>query len=232
MNRKLYTDGSYLKNNPTWHLEDSEWKANNILRMIEKNKLAPKTICEIGCGAGEILVQLKDKMDKKITFCGYEISPQAFHMCKERQGDRIIYKNEDILEETEAFFDLILLIDLIEHMEDYYNFLRKIRHKGHYKILHIPLDLSSQAILRSKPLERSRERAGHLHFFTKEIAIQILKDVGYEAIDYFYTAGAIERPAKSLISLLFKLPRKLLFGINKEFAARLLGGYSILVLAK
>lgn len=42
-----------------------------------KNALNPSRICEIGCGAGEILNQLAIQYPGK-EFYGYKISPQAF----------------------------------------------------------------------------------------------------------------------------------------------------------
>lgn len=26
----MYTDGTYLRNNPDWHVDDSPWKANQV----------------------------------------------------------------------------------------------------------------------------------------------------------------------------------------------------------
>src|SRR5216683_595214 len=139
---ELYVSGEYLEKNPTWHAEDSPWKAQQIIRMMTKNNLIPKTICEVGCGAGEILKQLQVHMDRECTFWGYEISPQAFELCKSRSNDRLHFKLEDFTKEKGVFFDLILLMDVIEHLEDYFSFLREIKLKGQFKILHIPLDLS------------------------------------------------------------------------------------------
>jgi hypothetical protein len=34
-----YTDGDYLKNNPTWDVGDAPWKADLIYRMMEKHHL-------------------------------------------------------------------------------------------------------------------------------------------------------------------------------------------------
>ena len=59
-----------------------------------------------------------------------------------------------------------------------------------------------------------------------------LKDTGYEIIDYFYTGSSIDLPAKSLKSLLVRLPRKILYKLNKDIAVRMLGGYSLMVLTK
>ena len=57
-----YTDGSYLANNPTWHEEDSPWKAEHVRRMISKNNLALSTVSEVGCGAGGILAELSKQL--------------------------------------------------------------------------------------------------------------------------------------------------------------------------
>lgn len=232
MAKEMYTDGDYLKKNPTWHVEDSPWKAKHIIRMIKQNNITPKTICEVGCGAGEILRQLQDSMNEECEFVGYEISPQAFELCKKRTNERLRFELRDILQEKEAFFDLILLIDLIEHLEDYFGFLRGIKPKSKYKILHIPLSLSVQMVLRSSPIMKTRKSAGHIHYFTKETALQSLKDTGYEILDYFYTAESIDLPTKSIKRYIARLPRKLFFAVHKDLTTRILGGYSLMVLAK
>ena len=40
----IYTDGTYLRNNPEWHADDSAWKADHVARLLERNALAPKTV--------------------------------------------------------------------------------------------------------------------------------------------------------------------------------------------
>ena len=108
----------------------------------------PISISEIGCGAGEILHQLYMQMDKNISFVGYEISPQAFELCKQRTEDRLKFKMENMFEDENAFFDITMAIDVFEHVEDYFGFLRNLHKKGKFNIFHIPLDLSVQTILR------------------------------------------------------------------------------------
>lgn len=36
---QIYNDGTYHENNPTWHEEDSPWKALQIQKIIERNSL-------------------------------------------------------------------------------------------------------------------------------------------------------------------------------------------------
>ena len=87
----MYIDGDYLKNNPTWDVEDAPWKADLIFQMIKKHHMDPKTICEIGCGCGEILLQLQLKLPATTKLTGYEISLQAYELCKERSNDRLSF---------------------------------------------------------------------------------------------------------------------------------------------
>ena len=227
----IYEDGTYLEHNPSWHEEDSPWKASKIQHMIERNSLSPKSICEIGCGAGEILNQLSLHYSN-VEFIGYEISPQAFDLCIKKQKTNLIFKCHDLLEENNIFFDILMAIDVFEHVEDYFSFLRKLKTKAKYKIFHIPLDLSVSTVLRSSPIIKSRQVVGHIHYFTKETALETLKDTGYEIIDYFYTCGSLELPNLGQKTNLLKIPRKLAFLVNKDLAVRLLGGYSLMVLTK
>ena len=211
MLEEIYTSGDYLEKNPAWHVEESPWKAQQIIRMMRQNQISPRTICEVGCGAGEILKQLQENMENECMFWGYDISPQAFELAKSRANERLQFKLADIRQEKDVFYDLILVMDVIEHLENYFSFLREIKAKSHYKILHIPLDLSVQTVLRSEGLLKVREAYGHIHYFTKESALQALKDTSYEVLDYFYTARAIEVPSDVLTRKLLRLPRKLLF---------------------
>ncbi len=228
----MYTQGEYLERNARWHVEDSLWKCGQILKMMGRNCIQYRSICEVGCGAGEILNQLHLHLRESVTFAGYEISPQAYELCRKRQKDRLDFYLQDPLEEVDAYFDIVMAIDVLEHVEDYWGFLIRLREKGRYKIFHIPLDLSVQAVLRSFPIVRARESVGHIHYFTKETALAALKDTGYVVIDYFYTAGSIELPARSFRSLLAKLPRKILFRLNRDMTVRVFGGYSLMVLAE
>jgi ubiquinone/menaquinone biosynthesis C-methylase UbiE len=232
MLEEIYTTGEYLEKNPGWHVEESPWKAKHIIQMMKENDILPETICDVGCGAGEVLKQLQEKMDIDCSFWGYDVSPQAFELAQSRANDRLHFKLADIRQERDVYFDLVLVLDVIEHLEDYFKFLREIRSKSQYKILHIPLDLSVQTVLRREGLLKVRKAYGHIHYFTKEVAIQMLKDAGYEVLNYFYTARAMEVPSNEFKRNLLRFPRKLIFAISEDLAVRILGGWSLLVLAK
>jgi SAM-dependent methyltransferase len=233
MKQDVYVEqqSEYFEKHPTWHVEDSPWKAKQIKKILEQNNIHFNRIAEIGCGAGEILKQLQAiYKSSTIQFVGYEISPDAFALALSREGDQLTFFNEDLLSKEE-YFDVLLMIDVFEHVEDYIGFIKSSNRKANYKVFHIPLEMSVISVLRNMPIE-AKQSVGHLHFFMKDTILSILKDTGLEIIDFFYTPGALELPNKPLRTRLLSIPRKILFSINADFAVRLFGGYSLIVLGK
>jgi SAM-dependent methyltransferase len=231
MSEEIYLSGEYLKKYPTWHVEDSSWKASQIIKMMRRNNIEPQSICEIGCGAGRILAYLQRNMPNKCLFFGYEISPQAFELCNKLVNKKLTFKLMNIENEKDLTFDLILLIDVIEHVKDYYSLLRELKLKSRYIILHIPLELTVYNVIRNKPLLDTRQ-SGHLHYFTMDIALKVLQESGFEILDYFYTGSSIELPSRSIKDNIFNLLRRPFFSLHQDLAVRMLGGYSLMVLAK
>jgi cyclopropane fatty-acyl-phospholipid synthase-like methyltransferase len=229
--KEMYEGNLYAEKNPTWHEEDASWKAGHIERMIKRNKIPHDKICEIGCGTGEILLNLERAFPKS-TLSGYEVSPHAFNRAAPKQTDHTKFYLEDVLSGSDQHFDLVLAIDIIEHIEDYISTIKALRAIGQYKIFHIPLDLSAQSLIRSRPISDLRRNVGHIHYFYKETAIATLEDCGYTIIDQCYTASRLELPNQALTSRMMRLPRRMMFAVNADFAVRLLGGYSLLILAK
>lgn len=184
----IYESGEYLKLNPSFHVEDSAWKAEKIHRLIEKNGLDPRRIADIGCGAGEVLFELHRLMPHDVLFHGYDISPQGIELARARQTERLQFFQTDMLEAEHEIYDLVLCIDVFEHVPDYLGFLRQLRSHARHQIFHIPLDLSVQTVFRDS-LTWHRKQFGHLHYFSPGTALATLRDCGYEIIDYSFTAG-------------------------------------------
>ena len=231
MDDNIYRSGVYLSKNPLWHVDESPFKVRQILKMLTRNRLSPMSICDVGCGAGEVLRLLQQKMDGVCTFCGYDLSPQALKLCEGRGNANLHFKLADIAEEESAFFDLMLVLDVIEHVGDYFGFLSRIRAKSDLKLFHIPLDLSVQAVIRKRGLLTRRESFGHIQYFTKETALETLKDAGYQLLDYFFTPRCIEL-GNETTQRMARLPRRICFALHQDLTVRMLGGYSLLVLAR
>jgi hypothetical protein len=245
----LYTSGEYLNKQPNWHVGESPWKAREILRMMQRNNIVAHTICEIGCGAGEVLRQLQTKLPNDCTFWGYEISPQAFELCQTRANERLLFKLLDIREEEHVFFDLILVLDVLEHLEDYFSFLKMVKSKSTFKIFQIPMDLSVRSVLYGYLIEY-RDLYGHLHYFTKETALRTLEDAGYTILDYFYTHESVvpigiqpnettgdpftrvKRLVGKTKNEILKYSNRLFFCIHPDLAVRVTGRWRLMILAQ
>lgn len=226
-----YESGEYLANNPTWDGEDSEWKATQVLKMFSRNRLLPKSIVEVGCGAGGILASLHDSFPE-IDYSGFEIAPDASKFWVKHAEKGITFVLDDFLKNQVAHFDVLLLLDVVEHIANPFEFLTALRGRADYYILHIPLDLSAISVAREHPLLAVRRKVGHIHYFTKGLALSLIEECGFQIIDWSYTGAAFTAPQTTWKGRLARLPRLFLFGINRDIGVRLLGGDTLMVLAK
>ena len=229
----LYTSNEYLKHSPDWHAEVSPVKVVHILRMLKQTSITPQRIGDVGCGVGEILALLQERMDPSCTFWGYDIAPKAIERARMKENDRLHFTLADFTQVDDAPFDLILLIDMIEHVENCFQFLREVKTKGKYIMIQFSLDLTVGALLRPRTLLGFRSthgHVGHLHYFTKNIALAMLEDLGYEIVDFMYTPEPV--PATDPFGRALALLRKGLYRLDQDLAVRLLGGHKFLILAK
>ena len=226
-----YESGDYLANNPTWDEEDSEWKAGQVLKTLERNHLVPKSIVEVGCGAGGVLASLHDALPE-VEYFGFEIAPDASKFWEKHGSKGISFAVGDFLQEQTAHYDMLLLLDVIEHVPNPFEFLSALRGRASYYVFHIPLDLSAMSVARERPLLAVRQKVGHIHYFTKGLAFSLLEECGYQLIDWSYTGAAFTAPRTTWMGRLARLPRRLVFAINRDFGVRLLGGDTLIVLAK
>ena len=223
---KTYIDGTYdAKTGGTWHQEDSPFKARQVLRMLRRHPEVPlRSICDIGCGAGGVLAALEQKLDDVTRLVGYDVSPQAHYLSARHENRRCAYVLGDPFADH-LVFNLALILDVVEHVEDCFAFLRQCAAKATWKIYHIPLDTSASMILRGA---NCWDSVGHLHLFTIETALKSLEHSGQEVVDWFLTPVSLGRPHRAATHFT-NLARRTLPAM---LAARLVGGYSMLILAR
>jgi len=233
MNSSQYVDGIYLDKVQDWHLSDSPWKAANVYRMIEKHHLPINLIYDIGCGVGGILVELQKKMNTNVKFVGFDISPQAIVRAKPKENLYLKFYNEDFLDVVTPPPDLLLLLDVFEHIPDYIGFLEALRKRVDWIIFHIPLDFNAKAAIRkSRWMLYMRQQYGHLHYFTKETAIATLSDIGYDVVDYFYTDDKEnDKPKLIRPRVVFEI-RKNLYRVNQDLSASFFDSFNLMLLAR
>jgi hypothetical protein len=230
MTQSPYETGDYLARNPDWHAADAPFKAQWIADILDRNEVSPQHIVEVGSGSGEILVRLANRYPNA-QIKGYDISPQAYAIASPKATERLTFHHADFLSADAPAPDVLMAIDVFEHVEDYMAFLKEMRPLAPLKIFHIPLDLSVQAMLRGKSFLAARQQIGHLHYFFRDTALATLIDCGYDVIDWNYTHGAEVLPNRALRTRFLNVPRRIIRYIDEDFAVRLMGGSSMMVLA-
>lgn len=206
------------------------WKATMVLDMIERHGLDPGSICEVGCGHGDILVCLRQEMDSTVSLHGWDIDPQSMRVCQPKQAAGLTFQLGDVTK-THDNYDLLLILDVLEHVDSPLEFLRKAAPLAINKILHIPLEISVSSALRPCALQRSWDESGHRHYFCRQTALATLQNAGYTIKEARLTSGAVRFPGAGLKSKAATIARRLLSIASEDLAARVMGGYSLLVLA-
>jgi hypothetical protein len=226
-----YLDNSYLNSNPLWHRDDAEWKSNLVFNILNRNNIFPNSICEIGCGSGDILAHLRNHYGSCILK-GFDISPQLSKFWMEHKNKDITFVPGDFHKINKEKFNVLCMLDVFEHVRDPFTFLEASLNFGDYFVFHIPLDLSAISVMRGTPLMLARKNVGHLHFYSKDLALETLTDSGYGIMDWHYTNASWKAPNRKLKTKLFELPRRIAYLIDKDFGVRLFGGETLIVLAK
>ena len=236
MNEKIYIDGCYWNNNPNFHLSDSHWKAHHLYSLlgpIAKSILPRKQIkiSEVGCGAGGVLSTFIEFMNERGFECegvGYDISPAAIDKAK-LLFPNIKFKVTDITQINEGF-DLLLLVDILEHVNIPADILNRCFELSPIIIIHLPLDNNFWGkLLRGKGYyEYLRNDRGHIHYFTKRAAFKLVNSINAHVLTWKYTKWGIENDLdKSKSGKFVRFLRHIGFRLNMNVSVRLLGGASI-----
>lgn len=228
-----YSDGDYLRHNPEWDRYDAPWKAAHVAAILTQNGIAPASLCEIGCGSGDVLAHLRRSFPAA-RLIGTDISPQAGGFWQQHAGAAtdIEFRLGAFHEVNREAHEVILLLDVIEHMRDPFSFLEQVRAAAAHFVLHIPLDLSASAVARRAPLLNVRRNVGHIHYFTKDLALEMLAETGYQVVAWHYTGASLRSPQRSLKTRLAGIPRRILYALDRDLGVRILGGDTLLVLAR
>lgn len=228
---RRYTEGDYALQNPDWDSADSPWKAQQVLALLARHGLSPASVVEVGCGAGGVLSALRPHW-QQADMEGFDIAPGLPTLWAKRQANGIRFTLGDYLAIERPKPDLTLVLDVLEHLGDPFAFLAALRERAGSTVFHIPLDLSAISVAREYPLLHVRRKVGHLHYFTRGLALAMLEECGWEVLEECYTHAALTAPNKGLATRMAGLLRasgRILLG---HAGVRLLGGETLIVLAR
>jgi SAM-dependent methyltransferase len=139
-------------------------------------------LLEIGCGSGDFLVEARTR---GFEVRGIEFSAAAATTANERLGTDAVETGE--IHETDfadSSFDVVAFADVIEHVRDPANFLRRvhrlIRPGGLVFLVTPSIDSWSRRLLGQNWMEYKLE---HLHYFGNESLSYLLTRSGFDSIE-------------------------------------------------
>lgn len=111
MRKDLYQDLYNLENSHWWHVS----KRRAVFKMIKKYSYVSKPkILDVGCGTGRSLEEFK----KIGTVFGLDNSSEALKYCKKRGLKNLILGSAEETHLQSGYFDVITLLDVLEHTDD------------------------------------------------------------------------------------------------------------------
>lgn len=111
MRKDLYQELYFLEAKHWWHVSKRRVVSNYINRFLKKKRV---NILDIGCGTGMNLEQLK----KYGAIYGLDNSEEAIKFCRKRGLQNIKLGIAEKMPYKSNFFDLITMLDVLEHTND------------------------------------------------------------------------------------------------------------------
>jgi trans-aconitate methyltransferase len=224
----------YILKNPGLGLDESDKKAIQILSFLGSNNF--KSMIDIACGAGRITTILKQKLRlKKVV--GVDISKTMIRNAKSKNiTEEVEWICCDIFKyKTKYVFDLVLAIDILEHVVDDLALIKKISRMGKMTLIKTPMEDSflDNKIMRRLGIrdhwKESEERYGHVHHYNERQLADLVEKADCEIVKEDY----IPLPKRSTVFWeVFRIIFLPIGWFSKKAMTNFVGGFKIVLIKK
>jgi len=185
----------------------------HVLNVVEQLPLPPQAkVLDAGCGRGVSLFWLA-RRHPEWQLTGVELDPELIGSCR-RAAERGDWSNLSFVDGTimsladEAAYNLVLCIDVLEHIPDDVGLLWRIRgalKPGGHLVLHVPRRRQEQ--WRLFPAFRQHEFDGHVrNEYVQSELCQRLAQAGLRVTELRHTIGRWGEASFELNSLAWRRP--------------------------
>ncbi|MEN2998274.1 MAG: class I SAM-dependent methyltransferase [Brevinematia bacterium] len=191
--KSYYTEGYYSGQNGYSYLDERKIKGSHLVwdRRIDKlisiytreNLRSPINILDVGCSFGGFLERARMK---GLQPYGIEISEYSANYARSR-GIEVFVGDVGEVELGSERFDIITMIEVVEHLEDPLSVMKKI-YNSNTKGGVLLIQTANINGLQSKLWGRRYHYylPGHLHYFSNTTLKNLLRGLGYRKILEFY----------------------------------------------
>ncbi len=163
--------------NESYRRKTLDWKSS-VLYSLFSDMPKISRIAEIGGAEGHVLAGFVQRLGYPVEAINYELANKFIDEGRKIHTN-IQFVNADITKESiNGKFDVIILSDIVEHIEDEGQFLEKISELTKYVLINIPIEKCLhikflRSIGKVPPLGLTHW-AGHLHDYCIDSAIQLI----------------------------------------------------------
>ncbi len=159
-----------------------DWRLRAFLQQLKAVKVDPHTplkALEIGCGHGVVRRQMEQHSNWIVD--GADVNLTALQQNETTRGRTLLYDIFDRKPELENFYDVVILFDVIEHIESTHAFLEAVLYH---------LKPQGMLFINVPALEQIRTKfddvVGHLRRYNKEMMQEALAPLPLQIVDIRY----------------------------------------------
>lgn len=159
------------------------WKWAELEVLIREHGGAPGSVLEFGCGSGDML-ELASAAYPGAELWGIDLSEHMIAMASARVPTaRLLTGGLQALESFDGRVDLVLAVDILEHLEDPVRAAKAMGRIGRRVALKIPLERRILRLALRRQLPGPEHHvAGHLHFWTLGESRALIGRAGLEIL--------------------------------------------------
>ncbi len=159
----------------------STWKANEMINLIQQTKHEKfHSVLEVGCGYSMILQKISQDLNipRAVGIDNHELT---LKMAK-KISPNCIYTIMDAynLSFPDDSFDLVILSDIIEHLENPELLLKEARRVSKYSVFKIPLE---KCLINLRRQYGSQDSSGHMFSLDETSAINLINQAGFTILN-------------------------------------------------
>ena len=156
-----------------------QWRFRELLKIVNKINQKPTRILEIGCGTGVVMQQFEEHLQWCIDGCDLNIA--ALSNTHKVCGNLYQYNIHDLHPDLTGKCDIVLLLDVLEHIEDDGAFLQSaVKHlkPGGFIIINVP---ALQSLF-----SRYDERVGHQRRYNTRQLTKLMRSHDLSNVESHY----------------------------------------------
>ena len=232
----MYSNGVYVRESSGY--KDAAYKVDQLIRLPARNENlfheggVPQTVADVGCGSGRTTFLLGERLTSLRGVSPLVDGCDVHSDLPESAEGGPSFISGDFCVAARRVYDMVVLFDVMEHVPGPAEFLAAAGRFARLVALHIPLDDSLFGWLRGLPSHKL-EFPGHLLVLNPSTAMNLLAIAGLRVVDFRYSP-VFRAPSgwQTMRQRMLYPVRAVAYALSPYMTQRLLGGVSLVVLAK